>query len=52
LIKKYFKGMSKSELTFFTARLCKSRFRYERSPNSEIASSSDKDDVRKLQHDA
>jgi hypothetical protein len=51
LIKKYFKDMSESDLAFLTARLCKSISLMREKSKSEIASSSGKDDVRRLQHD-
>jgi hypothetical protein len=39
--------MSKSKLAFLTARLCKSSLRYIRNPNTEIAPSSGRDDVKR-----
>jgi hypothetical protein len=43
--------MSKSELAFLSARLCKSITLICEKSKSEIASLSGKDDVRRLQHD-
>jgi hypothetical protein len=43
--------MSKSELAFLTARLCKSRTSIRENSKSEIASSFGKYDVKRLQND-
>jgi hypothetical protein len=48
---KIIKGMSKSELAYLTAKLCRSITSIREKSKFEIASSSGKDDVRRLQHD-